>query len=589
MMCSVALLTSLITVLPALWPQAPAMLASADTTRPRTLTPAESLRTVRAARRAQERFESFRRANLPFLDGRRGGECDLRVGRLCYWDDGEPSNEVPEPQPIARERGRLLDVLTDAARRLPGDAWVTGQRVRYLVDARRSAEAVSAAGECASPPWWCAALSGLALHVAGDYARADSAFAVALASMPSEQRCEWTDISLFLDGQSAKQYKRLPCSERSALEQRFWWLSQPLYGTAGNDARTEFLARRTMARLEEQARSAFNMSWGSDLEELLMRFGWSTWWTRDHPSSASLSATPTITGHGATPSFSFHPSDRLLAGQPVHARPDDWELRPKRAGSRYAPAYAGSFSDLRTQVAVFRRGDSALVVATYDQPIDSLFQGAETEATLALGFDESSPMTVVRRRHSDAEPGVLTAQTTWAPMLLSVELTAPRKRGAARARFGWPPEEHRRHSERLALSDILLYRADDGEVASLDDVTRRALGAPRVPTGGRVGVYWEIYGVRSAGEPLAVTLTVERVGVPWHTRAAERLGLATKVTPLEVRWQEVPKRDAGFASRAITIDLSTLPAGRYRMHLTVAAEDSGTAASDRFVELFPAR
>jgi hypothetical protein len=102
-------------------------------------------------------------------------------------------------------------------------------------------------------------------------------------------------------------------------------------------------------------------------------------------------------------------------------------------------------------------------------------------------------------------------------------------------------------------------------------------------------VYWEIYGVRPAGEPLSVTLAVERVGVAWHTRAAERLGLASKVTPLKVRWQEVPARDAGFASRAITVDLSSLPAGRYRMHLTAAAEDGSAAASERVIEILPAR
>jgi hypothetical protein len=85
---------------------------------------------------------------------------------------------------------------------------------------------------------------------------------------------------------------------------------------------------------------------------------------------------------------------------------------------------------------------------------------------------------------------------------------------------------------------------------------------------------------------LSITLSVERVGSAWTTRAAERLGLATKATPLRVRWQEVPKRDNGIATRAITIDLSALRAGRYRMQLMVTADDGGTAVSERFVELF---
>jgi hypothetical protein len=185
----------------------------------------------------------------------------------------------------------------------------------------------------------------------------------------------------------------------------------------------------------------------------------------------------------------------------------------------------------------------------------------------------------------------LVAKTAWGPMLVSVELTAARTRGVARARFGVQAEDTRGGvaAGRLALSDLLLYRATDDRPTDVEDAARDALAAPRLAAGGRVGVYWEIYGVRPAGEPLSVTLSVERVGVGWRTRAAERLRLATKVTPLRVRWPEVPKRDAGFASRAIDIDLSALPPGRYRMQLTVVADDGSTAASERLIELFSAR
>jgi hypothetical protein len=552
----------------------------------------DSARTVRDARRAQERFEALRRANLPFGPGGTRGPCDLQVGRLCYWhEDGESPPEIPEPGVIARGRERLLAVLADAARLAPGDEWLVGQRVRYLIDARRPADAVAVAAECQSTQWWCAVLTGLALHRSGDYARAESTFADALAAMPPEQRCKWTDLSLFLEGDAGKRYRRLTCAERAALERRFWWLSQPLYGRAGNDVRTEFFARRTVSRLEQQARSAYNMSWGSDVDELLMRYGWPTWWTRDHPSTMSAtSAPPSIVGHEPTPSFFFHPSPRLLDAHAADAIEDDWEPRMKRPPARYAPSYAATFADLRTQVALFRREDSAVVVATFDHPRDTLFNEGATEAVLAIGRDETTPITVVRRTSNGRDRVPLIAKTVWGPMLVSVELTAARKRGVARARFGVRPDAGRGGvaAGRLALSDLLLY-GSAGRPTSLEDAARDGLAAPRLATGGRVGVYWEIYGVRPAGEPLSVTLSVERVGVGWQRRAAERLRLATKVTPLRVRWQEVPKRDAGFASRAIDIDLSALPAGRYRMQLTVVADDGSTTVSERLIELFSGR
>jgi hypothetical protein len=551
---------------------------------------ADSVRTVRAARRAQEQFESLRRANLPFRPGAPRGPCDLQLGRFCYWhDDGAAPSKIPEPERITQARERFLGTLARATPMAKGDEWIVGQRVRYLLEAGRTADAIAAATDCSSTPWWCDALAGLALHHAGEHARADSAFTSALAAMTPDQRCRWTDISLFVGGEAGKRYRRLPCSDRAAFERRFWWLSQPLHSRPGNDARTEFFARRTMSRLEQQARSAYNLSWGSDVDELLMRFGWPTWWTRDHPSSSMGNTPPSIVGHEPTPSFFFHPTDRLLVGSWADAQPDDWEPTRKLPSARYAPAYAASFSELRTQVSVLRRGDSAMVIAAFEPPRDSLFDDDVIDAALALGADETT-VTVVRQRAEQQPDEPLVARVAWAPMLVSVELTAAKRRGVARARFGLRPDVRRSGAGgRVALSDILLYRAVDSAAASLDDVLRHALGTARIETGGRAGIYWELYGVRPAGEPLSIALTVERVGVAWRTRAAERLRLVTKATPLRVRWQEVPKRDSGIASRAITIDLSGLPAGRYRMQLTVTADDGSSAVSERLIELFKAR
>ena len=545
----------------------------------------DSVRTLRAARRAQERFESVRRAHLPFQPGAPRGPCDVEVGRLCYWhDDGAPPRELPEPERIGRDRDQLLAVLADAARQIGGDEWIVGQRVRYLIEARRDADAVAAAAECGATPWWCASLRGLALHRAGDYAGAESAFADALAGMPAEQRCRWTDISVFLEGSAATRYRRLPCAERGSMERRFWWLARPLYGLAGNDLLTEFFARRTMSRLEQQARSAYNMSWGWDVDELLMRYGWPTWWTRDRPSTLS-SMGPVIVGHEPTPSFFFHPAERLLlAVEPGDARPEDWEPRRSLPRARFAPAYAASFSDLRAQVAVFRRGDSALVVAAYESPADSLFEGAGVQATLALARDDSSAIVLARGRHPAGATEALVAVARGGPLLVSVELTAPATRGVARTRFGvrTPPP-----SGRIALSDLLLHEPAGTGVAGLEEIARRALGSTRLPAGGSVGLYWETYGLPPEGEPLSLTLSVERIGVPWHTRAAERLGLSARVTPLRIRWPEVPARDRSFASRTIDVDLSALPPGRYRIRLTAAAEDGSAASTERLVELTP--
>src|SRR5207245_2178558 len=141
----------------------------------------DSLTTLRAARRAQATFESIRQQHLPYGSGHPSGPCDLRIGRFCYWyDEGDREHAESEPGSIREARTTLLGALGDAGAHLPGDAWIAGQRIRYLVEAGRVRAAVAAARECRTEGWWCAALLGLALHAAADFAGADSAFAAAL-------------------------------------------------------------------------------------------------------------------------------------------------------------------------------------------------------------------------------------------------------------------------------------------------------------------------------------------------------------------------------------------------------------------------
>ncbi|MBL8959827.1 MAG: hypothetical protein JNJ98_08240, partial [Gemmatimonadetes bacterium] len=93
----------------------------------------DSLAVRRSAARAQVEFEGQRRQRLPVGWGV-GGRCDVRVGRFCYWHDESLPRGPQEPATIPPLRAQLLTKLEDAAARLPGDPWIVGQRVRYLVE-----------------------------------------------------------------------------------------------------------------------------------------------------------------------------------------------------------------------------------------------------------------------------------------------------------------------------------------------------------------------------------------------------------------------------------------------------------------------
>jgi hypothetical protein len=546
----------------------------------RTTSPADSLRVIKDARSAQVNFERARRANLPLDNGGSSGRCDVRVGRFCYWwDDGEfaPPPELPKTKTA---RAALITRLAQAAQRLPGDGWIAGQRVRYLVEDDRAREAAEAAHECRAGVDWCAALAGYAYHAAGDFLRADSAFAAALGAIAERERCRWTDISLLLEGDARKRYDRLQCADRGQFEARFWALSRPLYLLPANDLRTEHFARLTMARLIRTSGYSHDMVWGDDSEELLMRYGWETGWTRSPPSVGS-SLDVHVIGHEPTPAFDFVPSPDALA-TPDSAGASDWELHDKTAQSRYAPRYARSVGDLDHQIAFFRRGDSAIVVAAFDATDQTGFARDTVDAALAIApatSPESATVSTdsVARRHD-----VIVAAAEWRPLMVSVETRDSAARRVARARRVVRPPSS---SGRVTISDLLLFDDPAKLPTSLDEASARARGSMRVDRTRPVGVYWEMYGVSETGETLAYRLTVTRERTPWYRRAAEKLGVVERRAPVRMQWDEPSARPGAARSRALAVDFSTLPEGRYRIDLTLDAGDLTIATASRTVDV----
>ena len=284
---------------------------------------ADSESTLRSARRAQRDFETLRRQHLPVRYGPHGDRCDLHIGRFCFWygDHNEKEDSIREPSVIQEARERLLTQLAEAAALVPGDPWIAGQRARYLVEAGQAAAAVRVARECRSTPWWCSVLVGYALHAAGRFEDADSAFSAALRTMPDDERCRWHDIAPLLPGDLRGRYERMSCEERAAFESRWWWLAAPLLSRPGNDRRTEHFARLTLADITSKSSTAYDERWDDDLREVLLRFGRDVYWTQE-PSPYVSNPKPFITGHERTPAFHFVPAGETVDA-PGRATPSD--------------------------------------------------------------------------------------------------------------------------------------------------------------------------------------------------------------------------------------------------------------------------
>jgi hypothetical protein len=537
----------------------------------------------------QQEFEGYRREHLPVADLGRGpsGKCDEIIGRFCYWYDESTVGVPPEPEDITRQRFLFLAQLDTASRAFPGDRWTAGALVRYLVEAGRTDDAVEAAERCEVRGWWCAALRGFALHADQRYDASDSAWTAALKAMDPREACDFRDLKLILDDGLLRSYRNASCDERAQQELRIWWLARPTLATRGNDARTEFLSRRLYQAFLEDAPSIHSQGFDSDEREMMLRYGWARAWSRSKGVMPGT-RTPMITGYEPTPAPPMLPMATTIVN-PALSDSIGWRgkgLPGVRA--RYSPDHARNLRSLRHQSAIFRRGDSALVVMAYDIAADrTLSPLAGTDrltAALVLTRGEEGDASVVRLPAAPAR-GTLTAMSPWAPMLMSAEVVGVGTSTLSRARYGMRASEF--PTSRVAISDLLLFEPYEGMPRRLEDVLPHVSASQLVPEGNKVGIYWETYNTDPTGEGIEVSITVapEQKDGSWLRRGLTALKLARESQPVSVGITDQSARGRGFTPRAVVVDLATLKPGRYLMQLEVTASGTAPVRAERVITI----
>ena len=530
----------------------------------------------RDARQAQSRFEARRRQLLPWSRGS-GGECDVTIGRYCYWyDEGGPRGPV-EPARIADERRALLARLDAAARLLPGDDWIAGQRVRYWLEAGAADTALVAARECATTAWWCAALRGMALHGAADHAAAERAFDSALVTMPASEAARWRDVAPLLGADARRRWARLGGAARDTAEARFWWLADPFLALPGNDRRTEHFVRHVLSRLHTDARSPYGASWGSDLHELLLRYGWPERWSRRVPTGVIGGSAPAtdVVGHEPVPSYRFT-VDPAAADDVATIDADAWALRDPVAQERYTPGYARHLRPLAAEALVLRRADSLLVVAAYRLHGDSVLRRlASAPVRVALAAASSPHSVVIAEEARQGAAGALQLRTAGVPGLVGVEVRGDSGYAARwRAAVGAPPLVGGR-----GISGVWLFVPRTDADTTLSAALETPLVAGRTPRVGRIGIYWELYGLPPGVHALESTLVVSR-GAPGRLRRAwDRVTRARAAEPVRLQWTDVVAARDAWTPRAMHLALPQLGAGSYEVELRVRLPGGTTVSS----------
>jgi hypothetical protein len=508
---------------------------------------------------------------------------------------------------IRAARGVLIDSLAFLDKAHPGDAWITGERVRFLVDQGNVAGALDVARNCTADHVWCAQLTGFALHAAGEFTRADSAFDAASAAMAPDARCEWTSARLLLDPDGQSAYEGLSCADRVAANQRLWWLSTPLFSDSVDDRRSADFARKVLVQLHAALPWDEAYDWrshfgGEAVSEMLVRYGW--------PAYSAFGGAQEEADHAGWMGFydstrtatAEYPSDRLhlvpdwsAVGDPFHAPAGAWQINmPELTGddesaAQWWPAEhydraAGPIVQLPDQTAVLRRDDDVLLATASDLRSDKrLERGDGGGALRAVFVRTTAPDKVEQLPHETYRNGtavVVTARIPAKPAIVGTELPAAHKLElSARTRFGIVPPAPLSSLKpgQTAISDPVLLTTEDDMPPGPDRALQRMIGSTHV-RGAKVGVYWEAYGY-APGDSVDVAVIITR-----HEQLSKmrRLGMLLHIAhdingSVAVRWGEPQAGHDSWTipgvvpihARSVRLDLSRIEPGHYAVEVLV--------------------
>ncbi len=509
---------------------------------------------------------------------------------------------------------RLL--LDSAARQLPGDVRIAGQRLRFALDAADLEGSVAAAFACEGDAAQCSLLHGIVLYSIGSVAAADSAFMAAARLMPEAERCAWSNIAVLLDADERRAYEAMPCGERNGFEARLWWLADPLFIEPGNERRAEHFARKVLVGLrsalgDDERQHYREADGGLALVETLVRYGWPSqlYWggatvDRGHDgwlrSNGVAPAPPYIVREYSRDRLHVLPLKHALSS-PLEATPDDWQLTAPNDNDWWpAEHYARDASRLVQlpigQSVMLRRRETTRFVWAGDLDASALTR-SPGDSVKAVLFQSRSPTDadgVAAFGGRVGKPLVVDAPLAEGATLIAIEVPGDATRAAARTRFGVEilPSLASLAGNR-ALSDPLLYEPTDDAANTLDSeaATRRMFGTTTFTRVRRIGVYWEGYGF-AATDTVDVDVQIsreERPGIFAGALGVFRLG-AERDGGVGMRWRELPGNSRAIQRleggvpmqmRSIVIDIAALGRGSYRMQISMSGTKGVPVTSDR--------
>lgn len=564
-----------------------------------------SCHSAAAARLAVPRAQSLVLRRPVVTSPDRGSVCPLWLapGEAIPGDESESIDlalSLDQTREIRRARDGLLRDLAGALRSVPGDWWISGQRVRFLIDQQQFAEAIAAAAECRGDMEFCAALSGLAYFTAKRTVDADSAFHVAdsleaARDIAAGARCLRTDALALLENPDHPLISDERCAKSRTLVDHLWWLADPLWSVAGNERFVAHHARRIHTDLRDDDENDERYVWsvyaaGSSLRQTVLRYGWPShtywpgWQTETQAEDAMMkyatnaSATygriGVIRGKGGPRnvrltryplSVKEYSTDRIalvpsfdMVKDPFSIRESDWKPynpEPEEPDGWWPREHMALPLRLMPlpdgQGVVWRRDSTNVFALATDDPLRN-FVATGMDSLVAVLIGGDSPATTAPLANTMVTSGStmrLRADLSSRPLVFGVEIVVPVAPAAAlRARAGLrpPPTLGEMSRGEIAVSAPVFVRLPARGTQPPTDPAQAEqwmAGNLTFRRDAPIALYWESYGI-TPGDTVQLTVTIRRDEDRSVLRAAAAAaGVASDLRDsVSIRWSEPDAR-----------------------------------------------
>ncbi len=195
---------------------------------------------------------------------------------IAYFVDRQAIRAAAQDWSGGLEYLKAFEFFSEALKAQPGNESALQHVYRALVDRQRWVELQHLARvrllDDHTDAWAWLSL-GLGTHRLGDEHQSSMAFDSAMVFLPAGERARITNLSRIVTPKDSLSRNRLPTSELENDERMYWLMADPLWATAENEGRNEFLSRAVFAELRFSVEEFGIHGIDTDRGDVYVRYG----------------------------------------------------------------------------------------------------------------------------------------------------------------------------------------------------------------------------------------------------------------------------------------------------------------------------